>query len=331
MDLYVTGGQQEDESHKKEARQRYIKGIILRIAPGTDAADVCVEYVSPAAVCADGDPSILFKAGSLDDDKLHVCTETEVLTYQLPDFRRIGYMSLPCFNDVHHVCSTPRKTLLVVSTGLDMVVEVSSEQGAVLRQWNVLGDGSWGHFSPDIDYRKVASTKPHGSHPNYVFEVADEVWVTRFEQKDAVCLTRPGERIEIGMERPHDGLVRDGCVYYTTVNGHIIVADLTTRRREQVINLNEVSINRRYHPARPLGWCRGLCVLDPDNIIVGFTRLRSTRWRENVRWAKRTVGLQAGNPPTRIALYNLKRRALEWEVNLEQYGMDAVFSILAAP
>lgn len=81
----------------------------------------------------------------------------------------------------------------MVNTGLDMVVRVTPE-GRVLEEWDVLLEPAWQRFSRDIDYRKIVSTKPHRSHPNFVFELGDEVWVTRFEQRDAICLTAPQKR-----------------------------------------------------------------------------------------------------------------------------------------
>jgi hypothetical protein len=249
-------------------------------------------------------------------------TSTEVLIYEVPLFKQTGYISLPCFNDLHHVRPTPAGTLLVVNTGLDMVIETTT-QGKVLREWDALGGNPWQRFSREVDYRKVVTTKPHGSHPNYVFQVGEDIWVTRLEQKDAVCLTQPKRRIEIAIERPHDGIVYEESVYYTTVDGRIVIANLKSDRVEQVINLNEISNTHNL----PLGWCRGLKILDRDHIIVGFTRLRRTKWRENIRWVKHHFGVPVRLLPTRVSLYDLKHRKLCWEQNLEDIGMNVIFSI----
>ena len=100
-----------------------------------------------------------------------------------------------------------------------MVLEVTLD-GRVLREWPVLGNNAWDRFSHSVDYRKV-STKPHLSHPNFVFEISDDVWVTRLRQRDAICLTRPAEPININLERPHDGLLHESLLYFTTVDGHL--------------------------------------------------------------------------------------------------------------
>jgi hypothetical protein len=326
--FYVIGSQQkENVTDYTKDWYLYQKGLVLRIDPEYGSSKVCVEHDTQSYVGMDEEElSIEFKAGTIREGKLYVCTRNEVLIYDLRKFERVGYISLPCFNDLHHVCPTQRESLLIANTGLDMVLEITPN-GKVLREWNVLGEDPWERFSRDIDYRKVATTKPHRSHPNFIFQVHGDVWVTRFAQKDAICLTQPNQHIKIDIERPHDGIVYENFVYFTTVDGHIVIANLMNRQIEQVVNLNEITEISDYSSIRPLGWCRGLKVLDREHIIVGFTKLRRTKWRENVHWIKRRFGIPAGKMPTRVALYNLKHRKLCWEKNLQENGMDTVFSI----
>ena len=52
---------------------------------GTGRVEILAEHVSPPAVRPDENPSILFKAGWLEDDELFACTQTEVLVYSVPD------------------------------------------------------------------------------------------------------------------------------------------------------------------------------------------------------------------------------------------------------
>lgn len=321
--VYVVGGQQKPGAHYKGEAHRHRKGVILRIDPEMGKVETCVEYVSPPDVCPDRDPSILFKAATLLDDRLFVCTQTEVLVYHLPDFRQLSYLSLPCFNDVHHVRPTLRGTVLVVSTGLDMVVEATLD-GGMVRAWNVLGGDPWGRASRDTDYRKIASTKPHASHPNYVFVVGDDIWVTRFEQKDAVCLTDPSRRIPIGIGKPHDGIVHGDRVYFTTVNGHVVIADPAANRVLETIDLNAGMAGDR-----SLGWCRGLLVLDEQRFLIAFSRLRPTKFVENVQWAQYKVGRRAavGYKASHIALWDRKAGAFRWEQNLEDAGLSVIFSL----
>ncbi len=297
-----------------------------------ESGEGCVlhEYQSPSKVCADTCPNVLFKAGTIVGNDLYVCTETEVFTFRLPSLEQVGYISLPCFNDIHHVVPTPDGNLLVANTGLDMVVEVTPT-GNVLRQWDVLGRPLWSRFSPEVDYRKVNSTKPHKSHPNFVFMVDDDVWVTRCRQRDAVCLTTPERTISLRTVKrfqeidcgSHDGVMYNERAYFTTVNGHVIVAD---PRRCQILD----DYNLNHDLFRSLGWCRGICLLDEQVAVVGFTRLRQTLESTNLGWLHGGLNYFRKNylRPTRITLYDLPSRKILQEFNLERYGMHAVFSIL---
>lgn len=317
--LYVIGGQQRssrplfaDDQHWYE----YQKGLVLHVDPATGEASHCVEYVSPLDSRAEGDP-VLFKCGTLRGDRLYACTQTEVLTFALPSFERVGYISLPCFNDVHHVLPTPDGNLLVASSGLELVLELTPA-GEVVREWSVLGEDTWARFDRATDYRKGVSTKPHRAHPNYVFYVGDEIWATRFQQKDAICLTDPARRIEIGGEHIHDGVLHDGLLYFTRVDGKIVIANPATLRVEEQIDLAELS-----EESTQLGWCRGL-LFDQGRLWVGFTRIRPTKFREAVSWVR--LGFQRVLP-SHIACYDLGARQLLAEIDLEQHGLNAVFSI----
>jgi hypothetical protein len=322
--LYITGGLQRGAIFRKlEEWQSYERALLIELDTATNQSRARVEYVSPPEVSADKLPSILFKSASLRNDKLYACTSTEILIYEVPTFRQLQYISLPCFNDLHHVCPTERGTLLAAVTGLDMVVEITLD-GVLLREWNVLGKDPWVRFSRGVDYRKVASTKPHHSHPNYVFELEGEAWVTRLQQRDVICLTKPGARIDIAIQRPHDGCIFGDRIFFTTVDGHVVIANRKTLQVEEAIDLNQMSDQS----GQVLGWCRGLLPLDERWLWVGFTRVRPTKFVENVAWIK-----NAGNQrhkPSHLALYDLVRRKCEQEIELEPHGIDVVFSVLPA-
>src|SRR6202050_4120052 len=157
--LYLLGGRQRKLLLKSEQEWNlYESALILHLDTGTGKVRTCVEYKSPASARASDHSSVVFKSGTLIGNTLYACTSTEVLIYKLPQFELVGYVSLPCFNDLHHVCPPAGGNLLATNTGLDRVVEFTP-QGEVLRQWNVLGEDPWDRFSRKIDYRKVASTK----------------------------------------------------------------------------------------------------------------------------------------------------------------------------
>jgi len=322
-ELYVIGGHVRQNLFRKlEEWQSCDKALIVRLDPKTEKSSSCAEYVSPQESCSNDNPAILFKSAFLQGHTLYACTSTEVLVYKLPGFEQIHRISLPFFNDLHHVCPTQRGTLAVAVTGLDLVVEITMA-GEVVREWNVLGEDTWSRFDRSTDYRKVLTTKPHKSHPNHVFELQGELWVTRFEQKDAVCLTNSGLRIEIGVGKPHDGYLFEGSIYFTTVEGRIVIVDQETLAITHVHDLNKM----RPEPRKTLGWCRGLLPLDERYIWVGFTRVRPTRFKENVVWIKNGT---APHKPSHLGLYDLQKQSCIREIALEPHGIGVVFSLFRA-
>ncbi len=326
--LYLLGGRQRSLLFKNEDEFRlYEAALILRLDTVSGIANLEMEYKSPPEVRACEESSHVFKSATLAGNKLYTCTSTEVLIFEVPGFKRIGYVSLPSFNDLHHIAPTLDGNLLVANTGLDMVVKVTPG-GQVLEQWNVLGEAPWSRFSPDIDYRKVESTKPHQSHPNAVFQLGKEIWVTRFSQRDAICLTSPGKSIRIEVQRPHDGLVCGNRIYFTTVDGRIVIADRSRLEVEQIIDLREIHKVHNPDDDAMLGWCRGILPLDERRVWVGFTRVRKTRFKENVLWIKHAF--KEKERSTHIALYDIAEGKCLQEIDIERYGMNVIFGIYTA-
>jgi len=321
--LYVIGGRQRTARSLRdgqEAWQGYDKGLVLHVDADRGTASTCLEYDSPNDVVSEDEPAISLQASTLDGDLLYTCTETEVMVYAMPQFELLHYVSLPCFNDVHHVRPSPSGNIIVANAGLEMVLEMTSA-GEVVRAWNTLGEDPWAHVDPEVDYRRI-STKPHRAHPNYVFYIGSELWATRFHQGDAISLERPGRSIHLSDERVHDGLLHEGKLYFTTVDGKIVVVDAERLKVIETIDLAAFSEEREL-----LGWCRGV-LMDDHRLWVGFSRIRPTQFRENVSWVAR--GFRRGKP-THIACYDLERRACLTEIDLEPAGLSALYSILPAP
>jgi hypothetical protein len=322
--LYAVGGSQRPgATHRTKEWHTYGAGVVVSVEVETGRLESCVEYVSPPEVCPESqDPSILFKSGTLVESKLYVPTPTELLVYDVPSFTRSRYVSLPCFHDVHHVRPGADGTLVVANTGLDMVVEVGPDN-TVRREWSVTGDAPWKRFSKEVDYRKVVSTKPHHSHPNHVFFLDGDLWVTRCDQHDALCLSREQAPIPIAEGLIHDGLVRGDSVYFTVVSGEVVIVDSAEKAVRRRFDLNAISGG-----GAPLGWCRGIEVLDDDHVVVAVSRLRPTKWKQNVRWVKyRLGGRGTGLLPTRLIMFDLRKERRCWEVDLEPAGMNVVFSV----
>jgi hypothetical protein len=319
VSLLVVGGRQREPRSIRDRDQRwygYGSGVVLRLDPDGVETPLC--YESKPGTFGPDDP-ILFKCGTVRDDRVYLCTQTEVLVLALPDLALEHHISLPCFNDVHHVVPLERGTLLVANSGLEMVLEITLD-GEIVQMWNVLGEDPWQSFSADVDYRVGVDLKPHRAHPNHIFFIGDEAWTTRFELRDAISLEDPSRRIDIGQERVHDGVVDGDQVLFTTVDGHVVVANTETLEVTERIRL-EV-------PDDAIGgWCRGLAI-DGDDVWVGFTRIRPTRFREAVSWVR--SGLQR-SCPTRVARYRRADWRLQAEIDVEPYGVNAVFTIAPQP
>lgn len=317
--ILVGGGQFRSSVFQKLEEWHSVKrAMLVEIDPATKRSRTCVEYDSPKEAAPDELPAILFKSGTLRDNRLYTCTSTEVLVYDLPSFRLVTYISLPFFNDLHHVYPTPQGTLLVMVTGLDMVAEVSLE-GRFLRHWDVMGQDTWSIFSKDTDYRKIPTTKPHRAHANHIFQLGDEIFATRFQQRDAISLQDPGRKIEIAVQRPHDGFLFKDYLYFTTVDGHVAIANPRTLKVDRIIDLNKLSGSG----GETLGWCRGLLPIDERFLWVGFSRVRPTKFRENLNWIRQ----KRNHRPSHVALYDLQSGTCLEEIETEPHGIGVVFSL----
>ena len=330
--LWVVGGEQRLAFLEQNEWNRFRAAVVVRIDPdasGEHALKRVLEYQSPPEHCPDDKPSFVFKAATLDGDTMWLCTQTEVLECGFPGFEIRRVISLPCFNDLHHVAPGPDGTLFVAVTGLDAVAEISRD-GELIRLVDVLGGDVWDRFDRGIDYRKVPTTRPHRSHPNYIFFADGQPWVTRFEQRDAVPvpldMPRSGRPpFVIGNAGIHDGNVVGDRLLFTTVDGHVVRFDLHTGEKR------DFDLNSLMEPDddRPLGWCRGLHSEDGETAWVGFSRLRRTKLRQNLSWVRH--GLRQDffqkRLPSRIALYDLERLAQLRQIDLEPAGLNAIFSI----
>lgn len=332
--VYLTGGATDAKRislAEKSLSFAFSEGLILELDTATRSVREILRYSTPADSCPQDNPSILFKAGSRVGEYLHLCTTTEIMQCRIGEWRIQGIISNPLFNDVHHVTMTPQDTRLVVSTGLDLVIEIAAD-GAIIREWDVLCEDPWQRFSRDVDYRRIHSTKPHKSHPNHLFFIGNEPFVTRHFQRDAVSLLDPERRINIALEQPHDGYVANGKVYFTTIDGHVVIADCESLQVVKVINLSDM-----VKSDSALGWCRGFHLLEDGTFLVGFSRLRPTKFKENVAWVKARIKKAAGGilgegslpaMATRISCFDPARSKHCWDVNIEDHHMQAVFSIL---
>jgi hypothetical protein len=272
----------------------------------------------------------VFKAATIKENRAYLCTQTEILICDFPSFDVLKVISLPCFNDLHHVAVASDGRLFVAVTGLDAVAELAPD-GTLLRLVSIIDGSVWDRFSRTVDYRKVATTKPHRAHPNFVFFLDGQPWVTRFEQRDAIPVDgnlNGRDIFHLGKEPVHDGYVAGDYIYFTTVDGYVIRFGLASGEK-RVLALQSMRGSSR---DRPLGWCRGILPLDERKIWVGFSRVRFTALRHNLDWIRRGFRHIDRLPPapTRICCYDVTENMLLEEIDVEHQAMNTIFSIHAA-
>lgn len=272
-------------------------------------------------------PNLQFTAACLDGEKLWLPTDTEVRLYSLKNFKHLKTFSHPCFHNIHSVALHDDK-LYVTSTGLDMVVILDKENGEILEYINTEGKPLWHRFSRDIDYRKEYSTRPHDCHPNFVYWMDGEPWVTRCTQEDTISLYNTGKAIDLsGPDKEisiHDGIVRGDEVYFTSVDGCLIVLDIKTKRVKETI---EVFKYQGYGGLR--GWCRGLH-LDGDIFYMGFSRVRKTKSVTKVKWMRRFTGKGTVYENCNILGFDIAKRTIVYDYTFPDGTIDAIYTILPA-
>lgn len=222
----------------------------------------------------------------------------------------------PLFHDVHSI-APGRQGWYVTCTGHETVVDIGLD-GRIYERFS-LGPS----IDPDRDYRYEPhdARKPHAVHPNRAFLLDDAGWVTCLSEGVCRGLGHDG-RWDLGPGMPHDGILRQGLVWFTTTAGRVIAVD--PARGERVVELDVATLES----ARgAFGWCRGIEVID-DRLWVGITVLRSAAWREAARGVLR--GARGRREPTRVLEIDWRRSRItgRWEVGRGGegviYGVSAV-------
>lgn len=326
--VLITGGVLRPDGFELGEGKYYGGARLLRLDTRNAAIEVLVAIDEGNQNYPDQHPNLEFTVGDVDDDALWLSTDTEIRHYRYPSLELLDSFSHPCFHNIHSVAAHGDE-LYVTSTGLDMVVVLDKRSGAIVRHINAEGKPTWHRFSPEVDYRKQHSTRPHDCHPNYVFWVDGEPWVTRCTQEDAVMLADPSRSINIsGTKKPmsvHDGIVRDGRIYFTTVDGAIVIAD---GHGQQVVDILQLSSLQGYGGLR--GWCRGL-LLDGDIGYVGFSRLRKTRRMEKLEWVGRLLKRGELIEECSVLAIDLKQPRILADYRIPKDKLDAIYSVLPEP
>lgn len=322
---WVSGGILDEASADETSgsqRLREARLVEIDVTHGTTATRL--SYCTPEHLRPKDQASITYLAMHQEADRLYLCTRTEGFIHSCSDLKQIASFSHPLMHDVHHLRPFGDH-IAVTSTGLDAVLLFDAQTLELKEKHPVISDSNLEKLGADQDYRTIYSTKPHTSHPNYLFVLDDQLWVTRFEQGDAVALHTEGQ-ITVADAKIHDGLpADDGRLYFTTVTGQIIAIDPRSRTSE-IYDLNVIE-----QSVYPLGWCRGLWV-EQGIAAVGFSRFRKTRYDENLKGFAEITHNDDGSPflSTRIVWYDLNKRCkiASHFFNAEELG--AVFGILPA-
>jgi len=69
-------------------------------------------------------------------------------------------------------------------------------------------------------------------------------------------------------------------------------------------------------------------MIDRNHLWVGFSRIRPTKFRENMGWVLRGLKRDFG---THVGCYDLRTRELVAQIPVEEFGLSAIFGIYRAP
>ena len=322
--LIISGGCLRENGYSLGEGKYYGKATLLCLDLETGQYQVKLSKDTGGENYPEEHPNLEFTAGTVEGNFLWISTDTEVHKYQLPEFSLQACFSHPCFHNVHstHIIDDE---LIVTSTGVDNVIVMDKNSGAITRILNTEGKDPWHRFHVDMDYRKVHSTRPHDSHPNYVFKLDNDLWVTRCSQEDAVKLSDPNDCINVSggddVISVHDGVVWQNFVVFTRVDGFLVFADKATRKVVKTVDPFKSSSNR------PVGWCRGLHI-DGDMFYIGYSKIRKTKLKSKIKHlAKGNFKYSNGNNALVVA-YNLQTENADNVFESPDGLIDAIYGIL---
>jgi len=149
-------------------------------------------------------PSLMFKGCEVSEGVARVVTNTEIVEYDLNTYEKINVITDKTFNDLHAIMKHDNK-YYIVNTGLEML-QIADSKGEIIKEYNMAKSETWTRFDKNFDYRHTGSTKPHDSHLNNVFQIDNEIYVTRLLDKDASDLSKKSV-FNNDVSNPHDGLL----------------------------------------------------------------------------------------------------------------------------
>jgi hypothetical protein len=321
--LLVAGGRLRPNGYELGDGKYYDKAILMQLDLDSGVYTELLSKEQGNENYPAEHPNLQYTAPCLEGDILWLPTDTEIYKYQLPELKELACFSHPCFQNLHsaHIFNDE---LVVTSTGLDNVVVMNKESGEIKDIFGTEGKGPWYRFDVNTDYRQVHSTRPHVTHPNYVFKIDDDYWVTRCGFEDAVKINDVSDKIKVGQKdiiAIHDGIGWGDKLVFTRVDGFIVVCDPKTR---EVLDKHDPFENERN---RPLGWCRGLCIED-DIFYIGYSKLRKTKLKSKLKYlTKGNFKFTSGNNSLVVA-YDMKNKKVLRIYESEDHVIDAIYGIL---
>lgn len=321
--ILVSGARERPGGYSLGEGKYYHQAVLLELDTTTSNFKSVFEKHEGGQHYPDEHPNIQFTAACVDGSTLWLPTDTEIYKLSLPDYQVLQVISHPCFQNVHsaHIINDE---LVVTSTGLDNVVFMDPETGDILRIANTQGLDPWHRFSPDVDYRKVHSTRPHDCHPNYVFKLDNELWVTRCKQEDAVCLSDTSRALDItgdDVVTIHDGIIWQDRLVFTRVDGQLVFFDTTTKR---YVDCKDPFSDRTN---RPVGWCRGLCV-EGDIFYLGYSRIRKTKLTDKLKFLSKGNFKYGNGNNALIVAYDMKLERVIETYETPPGMIDAIYGVM---
>jgi len=331
--LLITGATLRKQGYELGEGKYYDKAVLLSLNLDTGYFKELLSISTGNQNTPDSNPNLEFTIGDIEPNNLWLTTDTEIRLYSYPELNVLKVFSHPCFHNIHSL-AVRGEQLYITSTGLDMVVILDKNTGEIIDRINTEYKPVWHRFSADIDYRKLHSTRPHDSHPNYIFWLDNQPWVTRCTPEDAVCLYDKRKRIDLtGLsENPsqqelsvHDGIVKQGKIYFTSVDGCILIVDSGSLKLIETIELYKF---KNYGGVR--GWCRGLYI-EGDLFYIGFSRLRKTKAKGKLAWLSRFSNYLSPSKQSSVLAFDMKKRIIVKDYPIPEDAIDAVYAILPEP
>jgi len=323
--LLITGGLLRDSGFDLGEGRYYGEAILISLDLETGDIKTVVSLSEVSENYPKEYPNLQFTAACIDEDVIWLPTDTEIRKYSLRDFSHLDTYSYSCFQNVHSV-AVHNDNLFITSTGLDMVVVLDKITGDLLDQVNAEGKPLWHRFDKYTDYRLTHSTKPHDCHPNFVFWINEEPWVTRCTQEDAVCLLDFERRIDIsGPDKVisvHDGIDIGDEIVFTSVDACLVFINKESLLIVETINLMEMP---GFGGLR--GWCRGLHE-EAGIFYLGFSRLRRTKSRSKLNWVNKLAGRGKAHENCSVLGFDLKKRRIVAEFDLPNDVIDTIYTLL---